>query len=93
MSHFEHIRDQEQARRFLMAWVVKVQQTNNRYLLAFAKTPRNWWQQILTYFDERITDGFVEGMNRAIGAIIWRAYGFRKSDKFKLQILLWLLFT
>ena len=84
---FERIRDQEQAKRFLMAWVVKVQQTNNRYLLAFVKTLRNWWQQILNYFDERITNGFVEGMNRAIRAIIWRAYGFRNFDNFKLQIL------
>lgn len=84
---FERIRDQEQARRFLMAWVVKVQQTNNRYLLAFVKTLHNWWQQILNYFDERITNGFVEGMNRAIRAIIWRAYGFRNFDNFKLQIL------
>lgn len=90
---FERIRDQEQARRFLMAWVVKVQQTNNRYLLAFVKMLRNWWQQILNYFDERITNGFVEGMNRTIRAIIWRAYGFRNFDNFKLQILLWLLFT
>ena len=47
----------------------------------------NWWQQILNYFDERITNGFVEGINRAIRAIIWRACGFRNFDNFKLQIL------
>jgi transposase len=41
----------------------------------------------LNYFDERITNGFVEGINRAIRAIIWRAYGFRNFDNFKLQIL------
>lgn len=84
---FERIHDRQQARRFLMAWIVKVQQTNNRYLLAFVTTLRNWWQPILNYFDERITNGFVEGMNRAIRAIIWRAYGFRNFDNFKLQIL------
>ena len=84
---FERIRDQEQARRFLMAWVFKVQQTNNRYLLVFVRTLHNWWQQILNYFDERITNGLVEGMNRVIRAIIWRACGFRNFDNFKLQIL------
>jgi len=84
---FDRIRDRQQARRFLMAWVFKVQHTNNRYLLAFVKTLRHWWQQILNYFDERITNGFVEGINRAIRAIIWRAYGFRNFDNFKLQIL------
>jgi len=84
---FERIHDQQRARRFLMAWVFKVQQANNPYLLAFVKTLQNWWQQILNYFDERITNGFVEGINRAIRAIIWRAYGFRNFDNFKLQIL------
>jgi transposase len=84
---FERIRDQERARRFLMAWVFKVQQTNNCYLLAFVKTLHNWWQRILNYFDERITNGFVEGINRVIRAIIWRACGFRNFDNFKLQIL------
>lgn len=84
---FERIHDRQRARRFLMAWVFKVQQANNPYLLAFVKTLRNWWQQILNYFDERITNGFVEGINRAIRAIIWRAYGFRNFDNFKLQVL------
>lgn len=84
---FERIHDQQRARRFLMAWVFKVQQANNPYLLAFVKALQNWWQQILNYFDERITNGFVEGINRAIRAIIWRAYGFRNFDNFKLQIL------
>lgn len=90
---FESLDDRERARRFLMAWVFKVQQTNNRYLLVFVKTLHNWWQQILNYFDERITNGFVEGINRAIRAIIWRACGFRNFDNFKLQILAELGFT
>ncbi len=84
---FERIHDRERARRFLMAWVFKVQQTNNKYLLAFVKTLKNWWAEILNYFDERITNGFVEGMNRAIRSIIWRACGFRNFENFRLQIL------
>lgn len=84
---FERINDRERASRFLMAWIFKVQQTHNKYLLAFVKTLQNWWSEILNYFDERITNGFVEGMNRAIRSIIWRAYGFRNFENFKLQIL------
>jgi transposase len=84
---FERIHDREQARRFLMAWIFKVQQTHNRYLLTFVKTLQNWWAEILNYFDERITNGFVEGMNRAIRSIIWRACGFRNFENFRLQIL------
>ena len=84
---FERIHDRERARRFLMAWIFKVQQTHNKYLLAFVKTLQNWWSAILNYFDERITNGFVEGINRAIRSIIWRACGFRNFDNFRLQIL------
>lgn len=84
---FELINNRDRARRFLMAWIFKVRQTHNTYLLAFIKTLHNWWQPILNYFDERITNGFVEGMNRAIRSIIWRAYGFRNFENFRLQIL------
>jgi transposase len=84
---FERIHDRERARRFLMAWIFKVQQTHNKYLLAFVKTLQNWWSEILNYFNERITNGFVEGINRAIRSIIWRACGFRNFDNFRLQIL------
>ena len=84
---FERIHDRERARRFLMAWIFKVQQTHNKYLLAFVKTLQNWWSEILNFFDERITNGFVEGINRAIRSIIWRACGFRNFENFRLQIL------
>jgi len=84
---FERIHDRDQARRFLEAWICKVQFTNNKYLLAFVKTLRNWWHEILNYFDKRITNGFAEGLNRAIRSIIWRAYGFRNFHNFRLQVL------
>jgi len=44
----------------------------------------NWWTEILNYFIERVTNGFVEGMNRALRAIIDRAFGYRN---FRLQVL------
>ena len=84
---FEKIHDQQQARRFLNAWMLKVQATHNKYLLGFVNTLRNWFGQILAYFDERISNGFVEGMNRAIRFIISRAFGFRNFDNFRLQVL------
>lgn len=84
---FERIQDRQQARRFLQAWMLKVQFTHNAYLMRFCHTLRNWFDEILNYFDKRITNGFVEGMNRAIRSVIARAYGFRNFDNFKLQIL------
>ena len=84
---FDRISDRQQARRFLEAWICKVYFSKNKYLLDFVKTLRNWFDQILAYFDDRISNGFVEGINRAIRAIISRAYGFRNFENFKLQVL------
>ena len=65
----------------------KAERTGDRFLGKFVKTLRNWWPEILNYFEERVTNGFVEGMNRAIRGIINRAYGYRNFENFRLQIL------
>ena len=83
----EKIHDRAQAERFLRAWIWKAEQTGDRFILKFVNTLRNWWDEILNYFEERITNGFVEGINRAIRAIINRAYGFRNFDNFRLHVL------
>ena len=84
---FERIHDKQQAQRFLQAWICKVQASGHKQLLAFVKTLRNWWSEILNYFNKRVTSGFVEGINRAIRGLIWRAYGFRNFENFRLQVL------
>lgn len=84
---FEKIKNIEQAKRFLEVWILKAQKTGSRYLAKFVKTLRNWWEEILMYFEEGITNAFSEGINRAIRAIINRAYGYRNFDNFRLQVL------
>jgi transposase len=83
----EKARDRQQAERFLRAWIWKAEHTGDRFLRKFVKTLRNWWHEILNYFDDRVTNGFVEGINRAIRAIINRAYGYRNFENFRLQVL------
>jgi len=83
----DKINDRPQAERFLRAWMWKAERTGDRFLGKFVNTLRNWWSEILNYFDERVTNGFVEGMNRAIRVIINRAYGYRNFENFRLQIL------
>ena len=56
---------------------------DNRYLNKFISTLCNWWHHILAYFDERVTNGFVEGINRAIRGIMRRAYGYHSFDNFR----------
>jgi len=83
----DKIKDKKQAERFLRVWVYKAEATGSRYLRKFAKTLRNWWTEFLNYFDEGITQGFVEGTNRAIRGIINRAFGFRNFANFRLHVL------
>ena len=80
-------RDRQQAARFLRAWICKVRLTDNARLLKFVKTLRNWWDEFLNYFVERVTQGFVEGVNNAIRTLIRRAYGFRNFELFRLHVL------
>ena len=75
----EKAHDRQQAERFLRAWVWKAEHTGDRFLYKFVKTLRHWWHEILNYFYDRVTNGFVESINRA--------YGYRNFDNFRLQIL------
>jgi transposase len=83
----DKIHDRARAERFLWAWMWKAVATGSRYLIRFVKTLHNWWHEFLNYFDDRVTQGFVEGINRAIRGIINRAFGFRDFDNFRLQVL------
>ena len=83
----DKITHRAQAERFLRVWVWQARATGSRYLTRFANTLSNWWQEFLNYFNDRITQGFVEGVTRAIRGIINRAFGFRNFDNFRLQVL------
>jgi transposase len=50
-------------------------------------TLSNWGEEILNYFDYRITNGFVEGKNNRIKTIKRIAYGYRNMSNFRLRIL------
>ncbi len=50
-------------------------------------TLANWREEILNYFDYRITNGFVEGKNNRIKTMKRMAYGYRNMDNFRLRIL------
>ena len=84
----DKISDRPRAARFLQAWIEKARATQSRYLLDFIKTLHNWWHEFLNYFNDRVTQGFVEGINRAIRGIIHRAFGFHSFESFRLQVLI-----
>ena len=81
------ITNREQAERFLKVWLWEAEGSGSPYLKRFAKALRNWWNEFLNYFNEGITQGFVEGINRAIRGIMNRAFGFHIFENFRLQVL------
>jgi transposase len=84
-SIFEKIHDRQKAARFLSAWTLRASMTGNKYLAKFVTTLRNWWEQILNYFIDRITNGFVEGLNGALRAMMRIAFGYRNFNNFRLR--------
>jgi transposase len=84
-SIFEKIHDRQKAARFLSAWTLRAAMTGNKYLAQFVTTLRYWWEQILNHFIDRITNGFVEGLNGALRAMMRIAFGYRNFNNFRLR--------
>jgi transposase len=84
---FEVITDRKQAERFLEAWVCEVKQFGCDKLLDFVKTLEHWWEPILNYFNRRVTNGAVEGLNNRVKLIKRRAYGYRNVTNFRNRVV------
>jgi transposase len=82
---FEKAHDRQQAQRFFSAWILKATWSGNKYLAKFVITLRNWWEEILNYFLERITNGFVEALNGVLRAMMRTAFGYRNFHNFRLR--------
>ena len=84
---FATVDDRATAGERLQAWLAAVDQLGVAPLSKFAGTLRNWWEAILNYFPQRLTSGFVEGLNNQLKLIKRRGFGFRNFDHFRLRVL------
>lgn len=75
---FNQAQTTQHAERWLLAWIEKVVHSDVRCFDKFLNTLRNHWPSILNYFCDRVTSGFVEGLNNKIKTIKRRCYGIRK---------------
>jgi hypothetical protein len=62
--------------------------TYDTKLKAFRHTIKNHWNNILNYFDNRLTNAILEGINNIIQNIKHTARGFRNYDYFKTIVYL-----
>jgi transposase len=77
---FNHAQSMQEAERRLAAWIKKVEQWNATCFRPFVKTLSSHWTLIINYFADRVTSGFVEGLNNKIRTITRRCYGIRKPS-------------
>ncbi len=63
------------AKTKIKRWIVAVAQSGVRCFDWFINTLARWWIEILNYFVERETSGFVEGFNNKIKVLKRRSYG------------------
>ena len=75
---------QKVATRKINYWIIKVQNAKLKQFSTFIKTLNKYKTNIVAYFKNRHTSGFVEGLNNKIKLIKRRCYGiFDKNSLFQ----------
>ncbi len=83
----------EEAKQQVEEWEKKATALDAKPLKGFMKTLYNWKDKVrnaahLNFFQQRITNATVEGLNNAIIGIIRRSFGFHDFQNLKRRILL-----
>lgn len=68
--------------------MVEWTESSHKYFPKSCQTIKRWIDEILSYFDNRTTQGVVEGINQKIKLIKRRAYGLTNFDNFRRRVLL-----
>lgn len=84
---FEEEDDRQRALELLSDWVKRVTESGLKCFEKFLITLSNWKESILNYFDGKVTNGFVEGMNNKIKLIKRKGFGFTNHKHFRYRIL------
>lgn len=78
--------DKKDADKKLTEWVESMKATGNDHLIKTANTVMAYRSGILSWYDHRISNAKVEGLNNKIKVLKRVAYGFRDDDYFKLRL-------
>jgi transposase len=75
---FEMHLPEQKARTRLLKWAEKVRRSTLTCFDTFLTTLDNWLDEIVNYFVNRLSSGFVEGLNNKIKTIKRRCYGITR---------------
>ena len=74
--------DKEQAIKAMKKWYFWATHSKIKPIIKAAKAIKSRWDGIISFFDDRITNGIAEGYNSIIQTIKRRSRGFRNTDNF-----------
>jgi len=81
---FEQQISKAQAERKIRLWMRQVKKSGLNCFDNFLKTLEHWWEEIINYFVDRASSGFVEGFNNKIKVLKRRCYGiFNREHLFQ----------
>jgi transposase len=75
---FEMRLPKEEAKKRLLKWADKVRRSALTCFDKFLTTLNNWLDEIVNYFVNRLSSGFVEGLNNKVKTIKRRCYGITR---------------
>jgi transposase len=80
--------DRQEAERRLDAWVYNLDSCGMREFADVWRTLQWWREPILAYFEDRVTNGFAEGITNKIKVMKRMSYGFRNAERYQRKVLL-----
>jgi transposase len=72
--------DRHEAEILLKRWYRRAIRSKVERIVTLAKSIKKHWQGILSYFDSRLTNGYLEGINSLIQAAKAKARGYRNPE-------------
>lgn len=81
------LRDPQVAATQLAEWLAEARAHGHTALQTFVTTVTNWQDEILSFFTQRGSNGFAEGINNKIKLVLRRAFGCPNFDHFRLRII------
>jgi transposase len=80
--------DRVEAERMLNDWIDAITRAGIPEFLNTWRTLQWWAEEILNYFDDRVTNAFAEGVTNRIKVLKRRSYGFRNPIRYRHKVLL-----
>jgi len=82
LETFWECKNREEAEQYLKKWYFRATHSRLEAVIGVAKTIKKHWDGILNFFNSRITNGILEGMNSIVQLIKRNARGFKNSRYF-----------